>query len=203
MSKKTQHDKPAESKWKKFAEKQEAEAEEHSEVEETPAGIELETDLGLEYPDRHKLEDQLTAMEQKVSEYKEKQLRAMAQLKNAQDRAERDVSNAHKFGTEKLITDLLPVVDSLMRGLENTPVESTAAREGLQLTLDLLNKTLNKHGAEILDPAEGDVFNPEWHEAMSMQKVPGVKANTIVKVLQPGYALNGRVLRAAMVIVAS
>lgn len=208
MSKKPFNEKN--NKWKKFSEQQETETEQggdpsaQDESESEPA-LEHASDLGLEYPNRQRLEDQLTAMEQEVSRYKDQHLRGMAQLKNAQERAERDVVNAHKFGNEKLIGDLLPVLDSLTRGLESVQSQDAAnnsVREGLQLTLDLLNKVLAKHGAEMINPEPGTTFNPAMHEAMTLQKVPNAAPNTILQVLQPGYVLHGRVLRAAMVIVA-
>jgi len=192
-------------KWKKFTEEQTDDYE--NEEQETPVREKLE------YTERQELENQLTAMEQKfndcelkVSEFKEKNLRLLAQMKNIQERAERDVEKAHKYGTEKLISDLLPVADSLVRGLESSNPEEgniQSVREGMKLTLDLLHKTLTKYGVEIINPTVGDPFNPELQEAMSIQQAPDAKHNTILQVLQNGYALNGRVLRAAMVIVAS
>ncbi len=207
MKDKTSQNKSAKgkNKWEKFSEEQEDAQPEAEEKISSRASLSQDTDLGIEFPDRQKLEDRLTAMEQVVDEYKDKNLRVMAEMKNAQERAERDISKAHKFGTEKLIVDLLPVVDSLVRGLEssvNDP-QQNSIHEGMQLTLDLLIKTLTKHGVEVINPARGEAFNPEIHEAMSMQQDPKAKPNTILQVLQHGYALNGRVLRAAMVIVAS
>ncbi len=196
MSKK---DKNNEDKWREFSEHQEADAPEEG------LFIEEEAPQGLEFPSRSKLEDQLTAMEKKVDEYKEKAMRAHAEMENFRRRAERDVANAHKYGTEKLLSDLLHVVDSMVRGLESPESQDPHAksmREGISLTLGLLEKTLEKHGVAIIDPKPGEVFNPEVHEAMSAVPAQGAKSNTIVQVLQKGYELNGRVLRAAMVIVA-
>ena len=106
------------------------------------------------------------------------------------------------FVDEKLINELLPVVDSLDRGLE-TGAPDDPMRAGLQLTLDLLLKTLQKHGVELIDPKPGDAFSPELHEAMAMQPDPKAKSNTVLHVAQRGFMLNGRVLRAAMVVVAA
>lgn len=159
----------------------------------------------LEFPTRQKLEDQLTALERQVEEYKQQTARAQAELENVRRRAERDVSNAHKYGVEQLISALLPVVDGLVRGLESgddSDPKIKALHSGMQLTLDLLHKALMKFGVEIIDPAAGDAFDPKLHEAMGVQSQPGAKANTILKVLQKGYELHGRVLRAAMVMVA-
>ncbi|OGO95206.1 MAG: nucleotide exchange factor GrpE [Coxiella sp. RIFCSPHIGHO2_12_FULL_42_15] len=185
-------------KWKKFTEEQSTEA-----TMEAPEGLVHEDDLGLEFPDRKKLEEQLTHTEQQIDELKDKNLRLLAQLKNIQERADRDVSNAHRYGAEKLLNDLLPIVDSLERSLENCSLEAAGGvREGLQLTLDLLIKTLKKHGVEIIAPQVGERFNPEKQEAVSMQPEAKAEPNTVITTIQKGYALNGRVIRAAMVVVA-
>ena len=157
-----------------------------------------------ELPSREKLEDQLIGMEHKVEEYKNQFLRAKAEIDNLRKRTEREKSDAIKYGTSQLLTDLLPVVDSLIHGLQSLESQDSCAknmREGMSLTLDLLHKVLVKHGVEVIDPQSGDCFNPEFHEAMSIQKILTAKANTIVQVMQKGYRLNGRVLRAARVIV--
>ncbi len=197
-------------KWEKIATEGEDVTEENvSPIDasaETATAEEPEQHAGIDYATRDNLEDQLTAMEQQADKFKSEMLRAQADMANVQRRAERDVSNARKFGAERLITDMLPVVDSLVRGLEAPEVDDPQVqnmREGMSLTLDLLNKTLTKHGVTIIDPQSGEAFNPELHEAMSMQQDPNAAANSILQVLQKGYSLNGRVLRAAMVIVAS
>src|SRR5205085_2840828 len=101
----------------------------------------------------------------------------------------------------------LPVVDSLVRGLEGAAVVSESQvkvlQDGMALTLDILNKSLEKHGVKTISPEKGAPFDPAQHEAMSMQSVPGALPNTIVQVLQDGYELNGRVIRAAMVLIAA
>lgn len=165
-----------------------------------------EDTLGIEYPSHQALEDQLTALEKQLEEYKDKAFRAQATLDNIKRRAERDVENAHRYGTEKLLVELLPVVDSLNRGLEDKTSKDPkieSLREGMQLTLDMLLKALKKFGIQEIDPVIGDSFDPTLHEAMSIQKVPSQEAHTIVRVLQKGYKLNDRVVRAAMVIVAA
>ena len=186
-------------KWEEFAQREEEELDEEMAHEIATHPEELE------FPTRKKLEDQLTALERKVTEYKNQALRAHADMENLRRRTERDVANAVKYGAEKLVGDLLPVVDSLIRGLESPEADDPhvrSMREGIGLTLDLLNKTLQSHGVKIIDPQPGEPFNPDLHEAMSMQTVPDAKPNTIIQVVQKGYELNGRVLRAAMVIVA-
>ncbi len=195
----TKKDESEKSKWETLAEQEE----EKSEASDADL---VEQPEGLEYPSRQKLEDQLTVFEQQANEYKEKALRAQADVENIRRRAERDVANALKFGNEKLLVDLLPVVDSLIRGLESPEAADPhvkSMREGISLTLDLLYKTLEKHGVQLIDPKPGDAFDPSLHEALSAQKDPQAKPNTIVMVVQKGYQLNGRVLRPAMVIVAA
>lgn len=199
MSKKS-HEKPASAK----ASSDES-AEKKQKEEKASLAEEIESVAeGIEFPSRDKLEDQLTAMEMKVDEYKNQYLRGQAELENLRRRTERDISNAHKFGTEKLLADFLPVVDSLVRGLESPESrdpQAQAMREGVALTLDLLEKTLIKHGVNTIEPKKGEPFNPEFHEAMSALSDPDADPNTIAEVIQKGYQLNGRVLRAAMVIV--
>ena len=210
MSKKTEDMQDDQDKWQQFAEKQNDETlldedvlEEmqlHDEEDEPAA------ELGIAFDTREKLEEELNALEAKVEAYKSQTLRAHAEMENLRVRVARDIQNAHKYGTEKLLSDLLPAVDSLVCGLEEhaqATGEAKAMAEGMQLTLDILMKALHKQGVTLIDPEKGTVFNPEMHEAMSMQPIPGAKSNTIVEVLQKGFELNGRVLRAARVIVAS
>ena len=191
-----------ENKWKRFTE-EEAGIELESAVEPAPAVEESGVDAALSTA----WEDRLRAKEAEVNEARERMLRIQAEVENVRRRAERDVANAHKFGQERLIGDLLPVWDSLSRSLENTGnVESAALEkwvEGVSLTLTLLEKALQKHGLERITPVRGDAFDPAKHEAMSMQPAEGLSVNQVVQVLQPGFVLNGRVLRAAMVIVAA
>ena len=187
-------------KWKKI--EQEEEIEESGGLEDL---FPEEDQEELPFPSRSKLEDELTAMEKKAEEYKEKAVRVQAEMENLRRRTEREVGNAHKYGAEKLIADLLPVADSMLRGLESPDSDDPrvkSMREGIALTIDLLSKALAKHGVKPIDPQPGEPFNPDLHEAMSAVQDPGAASNTIVQVMQQGYELNGRVLRAAMVVVA-
>jgi len=198
------------SKWKKFTDHEQGgekpeKADEHDDhLAEQTSNEEL-YNLGIEFPSRDDLESQLTQMEKKVDEYKAQALRAQAELDNVRKRAERDVSNAHKFGTEKLLNELLPVLDSLVRGIEGTPETNEVlaqARKGMQLTLELMEKTLAKFGVQIIEPESGEPFDPTKHEAVGAQPNPDFKSGSVIQVLQRGYELNGRILRAAMVMVA-
>ncbi len=189
-------DSESKSKWENFAEQQEDVMEEESSIEQGTT-----SDEAVDYAERDQQENQITALKQAVKEHKESRLRMAAELQNVRERAARDVTKAHKFANEKLLNELLPVLDSLLRGLENAAGSDQAVLDGMQLTLDMFHKVLTQHGVEIISPSVGDTFNPDQHEAMSMQKTPDAEANTVLQVLQQGYSLNGRVIRAAMVIV--
>jgi len=162
----------------------------------------------LDFPSRNQLENQLTALESQRDQAKQQALRLQAELDNLRRRHERDVSDAQKYGVNKLVLDLLPVTDSLSRALESMSPELSAAHpavktlaEGVQLTLDMLSNVLNKFGVALIAPAVGESFNPEKHEAMAIQESTSVAPNSVLQVLQPGYQLHDRVIRAAMVIV--
>ncbi len=132
------------------------------------------------------------------------QLRAQAEMENIRRRTEQDVEKAHKFALEKFANALLPVIDSLERALEvadKTNPDLVAMIEGIELTLKSLLDTVGKFGVEVV--GETNVpFNPEVHQAMSMMESEEVAPNHVMMVMQPGYTLNGRLLRPAMVAVA-
>lgn len=197
-------------KWKKFAQEQghiETESELQQEQEQA-AAVESDdaiTDKVDALSDKQ-MRDRLIVLEKDMVQYQEQAFRAQAELENVRRRLERDVTNAHKFGAEKLVSELLPVIDSLVRALEGVSKNDPALqgmREGLELTLDMFHKALEKQGVESINPPVGTPFNPDEQEAMSMQKVPDAAPNSVLQVLQKGYKLNGRVVRAAMVMVAS
>ncbi|MBV1919925.1 MAG: nucleotide exchange factor GrpE [Pseudomonadales bacterium] len=149
------------------------------------------------------LQEQLLAAQDKVQDQQDSVLRAQAEVQNMRRRAERDVANAHKFALEKFSSDLLPVVDTLERALQSAADSDNAddsTQEGVELTLKMLTDTLKKHGVEQNDPM-GEPFNPELHQAMSMQPNPDMEPNTVMAVLQKGYTLGGRLVRPAMVVV--
>lgn len=151
-----------------------------------------------------KLIDQINLLEKQVEIYKDQVARAQAEVENMRRRMEQEVSKARKFGVERLVSDLIPVVDGLVRGMEGAVSDDPqvkSMRHGMELTLDILHKLLEKNGITQIDPLLGDAFDPMQHEAMSMRPDSNAKANTILQVLQKGYALHGRVIRAAMVIV--
>lgn len=158
----------------------------------------------LDHPSYKDLERQLNEAEAKANDYMNQQLRAQAELDNVRRRAERDVANAHKYALEKFVNDLLPVVDSLDRALQSDVSDNEFAKkihEGIELTMSLLFKTLEKYGVKQIDP-RGDAFNPDLHQAIATQ--PSESApNTVLEVLQKGFSLNDRLIRPALVVVAA
>ena len=147
--------------------------------------------------------DELSELQAKAEENWDKYLRTAAELENVRKRAARDVEHAHKFALERFSADLLSVCDSLEMALaaEGGPsIESL--KEGSEATLKLLLGTLQRFGIEELDP-HGEPFDPNHHEAISMQPSDDVEPGSVVTVFQKGYALNGRLLRPARVVVAS
>lgn len=139
----------------------------------------------------------------KADEHHEQMVRAHAELENLKKRHGRDLENAHKFALDKFVAELLGVWDSLELG--NNAAQDEAAdldklREGTTLTLKMLGDAMAKFGVEQLDPLD-QPFNPEFHQAMSMQPRADVPPNTVVAVVQKGYLLNGRLVRPAMVMV--
>ena len=143
------------------------------------------------------------SLETQVEELKEALIRSQADLQNVRRRAERDVENAHKYAVEKFVKDLLAVLDSMDRALELTETTEgfdAAMLEGTQMTHKLLLDTAAKHGVEPINPV-GEAFDPQEHQAMSMVESADHESNTVMAVMQKGYKLEGRVIRAAMVMV--
>ena len=137
-----------------------------------------------------------------LAKAKDQLLRTVAEMENVRRRAQRDVENAHKFAVEKLLSDLLPVVDSLEKAEEAAQSTDNAASmaEGIGLSLKLFVGILEKAGVVMIDPF-GERFDPQLHEAMAMVPNPDTEPNTVIDVMQRGYTLNGRLVRAAKVIV--
>jgi len=143
------------------------------------------------------------SIETQIEELKEASLRAQAELLNVRRRAERDVENAHRYAIEKFVKDLLAVLDSMDRALElarTTEGFDPAMLEGTEMTHKLLLDTAAKHGVEAIDPV-GESFDPQEHQAMTMVPSDEHAPNTVMAVMQKGYKLEGRVIRAAMVVV--
>ncbi|MFL0805034.1 MAG: nucleotide exchange factor GrpE [Agarilytica sp.] len=146
---------------------------------------------------------EVESLRAELAQAKEQSLRAAAEAQNIRRRAEQDVEKAHKFGVEKIINDMLPVVDNLERAIDASTaegVEVSSVVEGVELTLKTLVDGLNRQKVEPIDP-EGEPFNPELHQAMTMVPNPDVEPNTVINVFQKGYTLHGRLVRPAMVVV--
>lgn len=136
-------------------------------------------------------------------EHVDKALRATAELDNVRKRSSRDIENAHKYALERFVNELLPVIDSMELGINasQSAEDVESLREGMDLTLKKLFDCLEKFDVKAIDPA-GEKFDPDWHEAVSMQELEGSDSGQVVTVMQKGYELNGRLVRPAMVVVA-
>ena len=164
-----------------------------------------EMEIGREMAE-NSAEDLSQLLEQaraKADEHYDQMMRAHAELENLKRRHERDLENAHKYGLDKFVAELLGVWDSLELGYNAAQDESADVhklREGTELTLKMLGDAMGKFGVEQIDPLN-QPFDPELHQAMSMLPRADVPANTVVAVVQKGYTLNGRLVRPAMVMV--
>ncbi|TAM09079.1 MAG: nucleotide exchange factor GrpE [Nevskiaceae bacterium] len=142
------------------------------------------------------------AYEALQGELKDHQLRSLAELDNVRKRAAREAAQSAKFGAEKLLRELLAVVDSLELALKaGAGGSAQAILEGVELTHRQFLKTLEKHGVSVVDPT-GQVFDPALHEAVAVIESTDVAANHVVEVMQTGYCLHDRLLRPARVVVA-
>lgn len=151
------------------------------------------------------LKAQVAQLEAKYKADTEKFIRALAECENQKKRIEADVERERKYGNEKILKALIPVVDSLELALKHSDVNDPAIKpivEGVQNTTTLLLKELGKFGVEAVDP-QGQPFDPNLHQAISMVPSPEVEAQHVLSVMQKGYTLNGRVVRPAMVIVSA
>ena len=158
-------------------------------------------------PRVQELEEQLkTQIEEAANKEQDILLRSRAEIENLRRRTEQDVEKAHKFALEKFSKDILNTIDNLERALAtpaNKEDESVKALfDGVELTLKELVSTVGRFGVEAVGVV-GEAFNPDLHQAISMQPAEGFETNQISVVLQKGYTLNGRVIRPAMVMVAA
>ena len=147
---------------------------------------------------------EIEALQAKASEHYDNYLRAAAELENVRKRASRDVENARRYALERFGKELLAVRDSLEMGIASAEDSASVETllEGSAATLKILGSTMQQFGIEQVDPV-GEPFDPELHEAISMQPSDDLEPGSVVTVVQKGYTLNGRLLRPAMVIVAA
>lgn len=151
----------------------------------------------------NELELAVATAQSTVNDQKDSVIRAKAEVDNIRRRAAQDVEKARKFALEKFAGEMLTTVDNLERALQSIDKEDESKKgviEGIELTLQGLISSLDKFGVKAVDPQD-QPFNPELHQAMSMQEVPDVAPNTVIAVMQKGYELNGRLIRPAMVMV--
>jgi molecular chaperone GrpE len=168
-----------------------------SPVDETAAAADAQPDLAA-------LTAQIEDLRAQAQSAKEAQLRALAELDNVRKRAEREIDQSRKFGAEKLLNELLGISDSVDLGIQAASAPDVQVKtivEGLELTRRQLVAVLEKQGVSQVDP-KGQLFNPDFHEAVSMVPSSDVPPNHVLNVMQKGYKLHERLLRPAMVIVA-
>ncbi len=149
------------------------------------------------------LEAALLVSEERVKEQQDSVLRARAEVENMRRRSEQEVDKARKFALSRFAEELLPVIDNLERAIQAADGEVEAIKpllEGVELSHKTFVDTIAKFGLKEINP-HGEVFNPEFHQAMSIQESAEHEPNTVMFVMQKGYELNGRVLRPAMVMV--
>ena len=172
-------------------------------VEENPS---TEADTGTEKDttenkpvDIETLQKKYEAAKAKADENWNQCLRLQAEKDNLRKRSTKQVEDAHKFAAQKIIEALLPVVDSLEMGMQ-VEGDLDSIREGMGLTMQQFESVMEKFNIVAVNP-QGEVFNPDLHQAMSMQPCDGQEDNTVSMVMQKGYTLNGRLIRPAMVMV--
>ena len=166
----------------------------------TPSDVEGDERAGESQPAAAELTLLLEDARAKADQHWEALLRAKAELENLRKRSRRDIENAHKFGNEKFIAELLPVKDSMELGLSAAGEREAGVekvREGMELTLKMLQTAMARFGVTELDP-EGEKFDPDLHQAMTVQETDTVEPGTVVSVIQKGYLLNDRLLRPAL-----
>jgi molecular chaperone GrpE len=190
-------------------EKSMSEQEQPSEAE-----VELETNVAeesAETPTEEVLQEvtvesvqaELELATARVDEQQADVLRAQAEVQNIRRRSEQDVAKAHKFGQEKLMTEVVSLLDNLARAIEASKAEGASLKsllEGVEMSQKMLLDGLKKFNVDQLDP-HGEPFDPDLHEAMTAVPNPDLEPNTVMEVFQKGYTLNGRLVRPAMVVV--
>jgi len=186
---------------------------------EQEAQVETEVDIATDFAEENGIEtpseaqeltleqalERLEDAEEAAGKAKGDLLRVQAEMQNLRRRSEQDIEKAHKYGQEKFSIELLSVMDNLERALDAASQQEDEAvkaiYEGVDLTLKSFTDCFSKFDIESVDPL-GEPFDPQLHQAMSMQEAPDAEPNTVISVMQKGYTLHGRVIRPAMVMVA-
>lgn len=165
-----------------------------------PDDLDVATEEVQKDTDIESIQKQLEEALNKADENYELYMRSQAELENTKRRADKNVENAHKFALEKFSLELLAVKDSLEMGLSADDADASKLKEGTELTLKMLTQVLEKFSIYAVDPL-GETFDPNLHQAMSMQESADHEPNKVIAVMQKGYLLNDRLLRPAMVMV--
>ena len=164
-------------------------------------GVDIEPTLG-DRPSAETLEKELDDMRQQAEDYHDKYLRTQAELQNVRQRMNKEMDNTRKFANEKIIRELLPIIDSLEKGLELCgSSENNGVNEGLALTHRLVFDVLERFSVTVVDP-QGEAFDADLHEAMGMQPSEEIASGYVTLVIQKGYLLHDRLVRPARVMVA-
>jgi molecular chaperone GrpE len=154
-------------------------------------------------PEPAGMDVRLAEAEGRAEQYRADFLRAIAELENVRKRSAREVDSARQYGVEKFAADLLPVADTLTLALESAAAADAATlAQGQEATFRLLIKAFERAGLTVVDPA-GQPFDPAQHEAVAMQPAADLPPHTVLKVIQRGWLLNGRLLRPARVLVST
>jgi len=147
---------------------------------------------------------ELAAAREEIAQLKDAVMRTQAEMDNLRKRASRDVEHAHKYALERFVEELLPVKDAIDLGLDaaRNATEVASLKEGVEMTAKMFDQMLEKIGVEEVAP-EGERFDPDYHQAMTMIESSEQAAGTVMTVMQKGFTLNGRLVRPALVGVAS
>ena len=174
-------------------------------VEETVENVEavLEEEISASEGDADAMSSELAELQKKADEHYDQLVRAHAEIENLKRRHTQELEKAHKYALDKFVGELLTIWDSLELGLQaaqNDEADVASLREGTELTVKMFGDVMEKFNVERINP-EGEAFNPEFHQAMSMVPNAEMAPNTVMAVMQKGVSLNGRLIRPAMVVV--
>ena len=174
-------------------------------VEETVENVEavLDEEISASEGDADAMSSELAALQKKADEHYDQLVRAHAEIENLKRRHTQELEKAHKYALDKFVGELLTIWDSLELGLQaaqNDEADVASLREGTELTVKMFGDVMEKFNVERINP-EGESFNPEFHQAMSMVPNAEMAPNTVMAVMQKGVSLNGRLIRPAMVVV--
>ena len=174
-------------------------------VEETVENVEavLDEEISASEGDADAMSSELAALQKKADEHYDQLVRAHAEIENLKRRHTQELEKAHKYALDKFVGELLTIWDSLELGLQaaqNDEADVASLREGTELTVKMFGDVMEKFNVERINP-EGEAFNPEFHQAMSMVPNAEMAPNTVMAVMQKGVSLNGRLIRPAMVVV--